>query len=85
MIITTAVQFDYSTLRGRIREKCGTEGRFSTAIGCSHTHVSQVFNGRSFFTPVEIDTARDVLEINSNEIGDYFFTRKLNKTVKKRK
>lgn len=72
--------FDYSRLRGRVREKLGTEGAYAKAIGRSHNFVSSVFAGNSVMTQDDITKSIDVLEIDTSEIGDYFFTQKVHKS-----
>ena len=66
--------YDYSKLRGRIREKLGTEGEFARRIGRSIGYVSQIFNGFKQFSQIDIMKAVEVLEIEPNDIGVYFFT-----------
>lgn len=69
--------YDYSKLRGLIREKLKTERDFAKALGRSHNFVSQVFKGDTFFSQTDIETAVEVLGINPNDIGLYFFTKKV--------
>lgn len=67
--------FDYARLRGAIREYCGTEGAFAAAIGRSPNYISKVFQGKSNFDAMDISRSAEVLEIEQDEIGRYFFTR----------
>ncbi len=67
------MKFDYSKLRGRIREVLGTEGAFSEKLGRSRNYVSNCLNGLSFFTQTDIKNAAEILGIEKNKIGDYFF------------
>lgn len=69
--------FDYSKLRGRIREKIGNENEFAAAIGMGRTSLSKKLNNRVEFTQNEIRNAVTVLEINDKDIPDYFFTAKV--------
>lgn len=69
--------FDFSKLRGRIREKFGTEAAFGTAIGLSHNSLSKKLNGKVPFGQDEIDRAIMLLEIPDAEISAYFFTEKV--------
>lgn len=69
--------FDYSKLRGRIREKFKTESAFGKAIGLSHNSLSNKLNGKIHFVQNEIDKAIVLLEIPDNEISIYFFTEKV--------
>lgn len=70
-------KFDFSKLRGRIREKLKTEGAFAKSIGRSQNFISSVFNGDSFFTQTDIANAAKVLDIDDDEIGIYFFTKEV--------
>ena len=72
-------KFDFSKLRGRIREKLKTEGVFAKSIGRSQNFISSVFNGDSFFTQTDIANAAKVLDIDDDEIGIYFFTKEVHK------
>lgn len=69
--------FDYSKLRGRIREKIGNENEFATAIGMGRTSLSKKLNNRVEFTQNEMKNAAIVLEIDDRDIPDYFFTPKV--------
>ena len=68
--------FDYSKLRGRIREKFKTESAFGKAMNLSHNSLSKKLNGYIQFTQNEIDRAIMLLEIPDDEISTYFFTTK---------
>lgn len=66
---------DFSKLRGRIKEKIGTEFQFAKLIGISAVSLSSRFAGKTYFTSEEISNAckKDVLDIPKEEIGLYFF------------
>lgn len=72
--------YDYSKLRGLIREKLKTEGAFAVAIGRSHNFVSQVFKGETYFSQTDIENAVRVLDIEPCDIGLYFFTKVVHDT-----
>ena len=74
------IAYDYSKLRGLIKEKFGTEGAFAKALGRTHNFVSQVFNGYTFFTQNDIEKAVELLSINPEMIGEYFFKKKVHDT-----
>ena len=69
--------FDYSKLRGRIREKFKTESAFGKAMNLSHNSISKKLNGHILFVQNEIDKAIVLLEIPDDEISTYFFTTKV--------
>ena len=77
--MSVEVQYDYSKLRGRIREVLGTEGLFAEKLSRSQNFLTKVFNGESFFSQKDIETGTDVLNIPVQEIGTYFFTKKVHK------
>ena len=74
------VEFDYSKLRGRIREKYGTEDSFSDVIGLSNPALSSKLNNKVGFRSEEIERCCNLLEIPDHEIKLYFFTLKTKKT-----
>lgn len=71
--------YDYSKLRGRIKEKFGTQENFATALKLSATALSQRLNNISKFTQDEIVLACQLLQIRDADAFDYFFTRKIQK------
>jgi len=73
-------KYDYSKLRGRIREKIGTEGEFAKLIGRSVGYISQVFNGSKQLSQDDICNAIEVLGIDPCDIGAYFFRVSVHKT-----
>lgn len=79
------VEFDFSKLRGRIKEKLKYESVFADKIGISQASLSSKFNNKTDFTTSEIISAtdKDVLDIPINEIGVYFFSLKLELNSKK--
>jgi plasmid maintenance system antidote protein VapI len=69
--------FNYSKLRGRIREVFGTQDRFAEAMGRSNTSISQKLNNKSEWTQTEINRAVEVLGIDDVDIPAYFFAQKV--------
>lgn len=66
--------YNYSKLLGRIVEKVGTQGEFAAAIGLSERSVSLKLNGKVGWKQTEIEKACEILSIDRECIGDYFFT-----------
>jgi len=66
--------YNYSKLLGRIVEKFGSQGRFSTAIGMSERTLSLKLNNHRPFTQPEIASVIKLLDIEESEIPVYFFT-----------
>lgn len=71
--------YDYSKLRGRIKEKFGTQENFAAALKLSSTALSQRLNNVNKFTQDEIVLACHLLQIRDADAFDYFFTRKIQK------
>lgn len=69
-------KFDYSKLRGKIRE-FGTQEAFANAIGISTVTLSERLNNKSQFTQNEINKTVDILKIEPEKIPIYFFTPKV--------
>ena len=68
---------NYARLRGKIREIFGTQEAFAKAIGLSKSGVSMRLNGKVNWTAEEIERAKEALDFSAEEIGTYFFTRKV--------
>ena len=68
------MDFNYSKLRGRIREMFKTEGKFEEAMGFSSTSLSAKLNNNVEFTQKEMDRASTILKIERKDIPEYFFT-----------
>ena len=69
--------YDYSKLRGRILEICGTVLEFSKQIGLSQRSISLKLNNKLYFKQNEIQKAVEILKIKDEDINLYFFTRKV--------
>ena len=69
--------YDTSKLRGRIIEKYGSLGRFAEAVNCSLSFLSQYINGKKKLDQPRIDAWANALDIDSVDIYNYFFVRKV--------
>ena len=67
--------YDYKKLSGKIIEKFGTRQSFATAMGWSERTLSLKMNCKVYWKQPEIIKASELLEIPSNEVMDYFFTK----------
>jgi transcriptional regulator with XRE-family HTH domain len=65
--------FEYNKLRGRIVEKYGTQAKFAQELGISPTAMSEKMTGKTMFSQKDIDQWRKLLDIDSDDIGNYFF------------
>ena len=64
---------NYNKLKGRIVEKCGTQGNFAQRMGLSERTVSLKLSGRIPFKQPEILKAMEVLDLADDDIQAYFF------------
>ena len=71
------IEFDYSKLRGKIKEVYGTQSNFADAMSFSNTSLSAKLNNQTEFTQKEINKACQLLEISFEELNVYFFTPKV--------
>ena len=65
--------FNYSKLRGRIREVLRTEKAFAAAMGLSERSVSDKLNNNRWWTQDEMAKACEVLKLEETDIPHYFF------------
>lgn len=74
------MNFIYNKLRGRIVEICGTQTEFAKKIGLTDQTLTAKLAGRIKFSQDDIIKWCEVLKIDLEEIGVYFFTTELQKT-----
>jgi hypothetical protein len=67
------VQYNYSKLDGKIREKFGTQAVFAKAMKKSPSTISQKLNNQRDWTRAEIVLACELLGIPLEEAVSYFF------------
>ncbi len=68
------IQYNYSKLKGRIKEVCGTQDALASRIGLGRVTLSQRLNNISNFSQDEIAKMTKELNIPNEEIPAYFFT-----------
>ena len=66
--------FDYSKLKGRIKEKLNHQYVLAEEIGISTNAFSRKLNNALDFTNRETAKIIEVLDIKDDEIKEYFFT-----------
>jgi len=66
--------YDYSKLRGRILEVCGTRQEFAKRMGLSERTISLKMQQHRAFKQTEIARAMEVLELGAEDVQPYFFT-----------
>ncbi len=73
-------EFDYSKLKGRIKEKFNSQSNFVKELNMSEQVFSKRINNQVQFDSSEIKKMVALLEINDDEISEYFFKEKVEKT-----
>ena len=68
------IQFNYSKLKGRIIEKCGTQKAFAELLGINVSTLTSKLLGYTYFTQDEIMKSIEILDIAPSEVFLYFFT-----------
>jgi len=71
------MEFDYSKLLGRIKEKGFTQETLAKLIGITPGSMSEKLNNKANFKQKEIFLIRQILDISIGEVGEYFFTQKV--------
>lgn len=73
------MKFDYSKLKGKIKEIFDVQSNYAKALNLSETSVTNKLNNITYFTQSEISKSIDLLNIPFDEIGLYFFTKEVEK------
>lgn len=68
------IKMNYSKLLGRIKERGFTQKTLAPVIGISEGQLSQKLNGNYAFKQTEIQMLCQALDIQSDAIGEYFFS-----------
>lgn len=71
------MEYDYSKLLGRIKEKCGGQTEFAQKMELSERTVSLKLNNKIPWKQTEITKAAEILGFSIEEIQSYFFTLKV--------
>lgn len=71
------LQYDYSKLLGRMREKGYTQEKLARSIGISECSVNFSLNNKRNFRQDEIIKITGALDIPNEKIEEYFFAYKL--------
>lgn len=67
----------YAKLRGKIKEKYGTQHCFALAMKMDKSTLSLKLSGKSEWSRGEIEKACELLGICIEEVYEYFFTEKV--------
>lgn len=73
------MKFSYDKLRGKIKEKFGTQDRFADALNISRSTLSQKLNNATEFTQTEMLTAMHVLGEDLASVDEFFFNQEVRK------
>ena len=65
--------YDLSKVRGKVFEKFGSQRRFAEEINKSEKTISKKLHGKTFLNQSEIDIYCKALDIETNDIPQYFF------------
>lgn len=69
--------YDYSKLKGRIKEKYETQENLAKHLEISHISLSKKLNNKTEFKQAEIISIMELLEIKESELTLYFFSTKV--------
>lgn len=67
--------YQYAKLLGRMKEYGYTQGALAQKVGCAPSTLNLKLHNRADFGQGEIDAICSCLQIPSQEIGQYFFTK----------
>lgn len=68
------MSYTYRKLRGRIVEKYRTQTNFAKAVGISKNAMSRKMSGQVRLSQEDMIQWAELLEIDKEDFGDYFFT-----------
>ena len=72
-------QYDYSKLKGKIRECFSTQSEFAQKLKISDTSLSYKLNNKTVFDQDEIQESIEIFNLTPKETMDYFFTLQVDK------
>ena len=67
------MDYNYSKLKGKIREVYETQRSFAEDMGISDVTMSMKLNNKSEWTQVEMELAMELLGIPRTKVKEYFF------------
>lgn len=70
-------ELNYDKLKGRIKEKLGTQDKLAEKLETNEATISYKLNNKTYFTQRDIIKICNILSINFEEIPIYFFTLKV--------
>lgn len=73
--------YDYSKLRGLIKEHCGTQIEFAKRLNISNTALTSKINQKTAFTQDEMRKSMKIFGLPLSDVDLIFFTLNKQKTV----
>lgn len=70
-------KYNYSKLKGRIKELDMTLNDFAERLGIAEQTLYKKFNNQSYFTQEEIDKAMKIIMQPMSKVQLYFFNKKV--------
>lgn len=74
------MNMNYSKLKGKIVEKCGTYANYANALGISSTTLTSRLANYTEFKRDEIIKSKEILELTPEELIAIFFTEEVKKS-----
>lgn len=71
--------YDYSKLKGKIKEVCNTQDEFAWQMGLSARSITLKLSSARSWKQDEIIKAIGILGLTEDDIQDYFFALKVHK------
>lgn len=71
------VKYNYSKLKGRIKELDMTLNGFAERLGIAEQTLYKKFNNQTYFTQEEIDKAMKIIMQPMSKVQLYFFNKKV--------
>ena len=65
--------YNYSKLKGKIKEVCGTQEVFARTIGMAPTTLSQKLNNKAEWSQNEMFQTASILGIERSKLPEFFF------------
>lgn len=75
--MTEKIEYDYSKLRGAIREKRLTQEQVGDGVGFSKVAINRKLANKSTFNSDEIIAIMNLLGLDQEEVKSYFFVQKV--------
>lgn len=76
-----AEQYDYSSLRGFIREKFNTNEKYAKFLGIGTDALYKRLSGKVPFRQTELDATAKYGNLTGDDLMKLFFTKKIRKPV----